>query len=185
MQQSGTAGFWMSCIAAVAPAVDCVKWPGSGRKGQKGEGGPNFRTNFLLFSHSACCTCSHRRLVRNLHFTPVPPTPCRVLSTSPIPCQILWDKSSRRSWKHAPLNMKNMQYQLKVSFLKSTQAGATHNTHKNPAPFIDWNPITYPTTGLRFSLHFIAPPPWQGCVNICWQCAHSHTPLSPTYRWSF
>lgn len=60
LQQSGTAGFWMSCVAAVAPAVDCVKRPGSGRKGQKGEGGPNFKTNFLLFSHSAHCTCSHR-----------------------------------------------------------------------------------------------------------------------------
>lgn len=35
LQQSGTAGFWMSCVAAVAPAVGCVKQPGSGRKGQK------------------------------------------------------------------------------------------------------------------------------------------------------
>lgn len=70
LQQSGTAGFWMSCVAAVAPAVDCVKRPGSGRKGQKGEGGPNFKTNFLLFLHSMHCTCSHRRLVRNLlHFS--------------------------------------------------------------------------------------------------------------------
>lgn len=166
LQQSGTAGFWMSCVAAVAPAVGCVKRPGSGRKGQKGEGGPNFKTNFPLFCQAlgAPHLFPSRCLVRNLlHFTlclPLwvpPPIPC---SAPPPPlCQILWGKSSRRYWKCAPLNMQNTQNQLNLSFLKSTQAGARTHTHQ-PSTFY-WQESNY-LTHIRVQVQ----PPFRRTSNL-------------------
>lgn len=114
LQQSGTAGFWMSCVAAVAPAVDCVKRPRSREEG----GGANFKTNFPL-------STKHWR-------APVSFTSCGIFAPHPpsLPlfpwCEILWGRSSRWSFERAgaALHAKHTK-PIKSLPLKSTRAG-TH-----------------------------------------------------------
>lgn len=186
LQQSGTAGFWMSCVAAVAPAVDCVKRPRS-REG----GGANFKTNFPLFS-------KHWR-------APVSFTSCSIFAAHPpfLPlfpwCEILWGRSSRWSFERAGTSLHAKHTKpIKSLPLKSTRA-ATHTKcarRRTRSPFCFVLLLFFWMTRIRIlnpdsgSLPPFTPPPWQVCVNICWRPLsiwHTHIPtrlcLTPTHTY--
>lgn len=128
----------MSCVAAAAPAVDCVKRPGSGREGaERGRRGQTLKlTSCCFLKHSLRRTCSHRRcraasspLYPHPPNTHTPPSPLH----PPLPSRAKSFEVNLHVGVEsvlAPLNMQHTQNQLNVSFLKSTQAGeARTNTH--------------------------------------------------------